>query len=232
MKDDVVVTQWSYTVDQLWHGSVLASIAHAMIVSRHPELANEQSWDGVNYSVQDSMGSRGTVSFSLSARAIWCVGTFFGQNSERKSLIEGRPRDPYTLFGKIDERLKMLLDEALQYLLDDFHGDALPWITSGFWSYQGRLVSLDSWETFHQHGGHLIQRQLLIPIEVAVARWQSDYKMRPNEASMMVNLYSQRISRPDDQLVLTPEQRDILDGNAIGIEECRESFREIGIIFP
>jgi hypothetical protein len=47
----------------LWRGSVLTSIAHAIFIARAPSLSHEQSWNGRDYSVQDSHGSRGTVAF-------------------------------------------------------------------------------------------------------------------------------------------------------------------------
>jgi hypothetical protein len=54
----------------LWRGSLLASIAHAVFVARAPFLAYSQSWDGRNYSLQDSTGSYGTTAFGRPATAL------------------------------------------------------------------------------------------------------------------------------------------------------------------
>lgn len=41
----------------------MAYIIHAIMNSKYLELSNEHSWDNMNYSVQDSMGTRATITF-------------------------------------------------------------------------------------------------------------------------------------------------------------------------
>ncbi|SFH40308.1 hypothetical protein SAMN04487776_1133 [Priestia megaterium] len=64
---------------QIWQGCMLSSIAHAISVAQYPEFANEQSWDGDNYSMQDSQGGRGTITFNQH----YCVAAFRDDNSSR-----------------------------------------------------------------------------------------------------------------------------------------------------
>ncbi len=45
--------------EQLWKGCILRSIADAIFVAHAPDFSHESSWDGFNYSVQDSQGGRG-----------------------------------------------------------------------------------------------------------------------------------------------------------------------------
>ncbi|MGG4154302.1 hypothetical protein [Peribacillus muralis] len=47
----------------LWNGCILASIAHAIMVTEYPDFFYEHSWDDNNYNVQDGQGTRGTISF-------------------------------------------------------------------------------------------------------------------------------------------------------------------------
>ncbi|EJR94364.1 hypothetical protein IKG_04872 [Bacillus cereus VD200] len=49
--------------EQLWKGCVLKSIAHAINVAHCPDFSHESSWDGFNYSMQDSQGGQGTITF-------------------------------------------------------------------------------------------------------------------------------------------------------------------------
>ena len=74
--------------NQLWEGCILASIAHAIMVAHYPDISHEQSWDGFNYSVQDSSGTRGTITFHPN----FLVGAFRNENSEKaleyKNAIE------------------------------------------------------------------------------------------------------------------------------------------------
>ena len=56
-------------VNQLWEGCIMAGIAHAIGVSKYPMLSNEQSWDGINYSMQDSLGH--VVQLHLEKTFVW-----------------------------------------------------------------------------------------------------------------------------------------------------------------
>lgn len=49
--------------EQLWKGCVLNSIAHAINVAHCPDFSHESSWDGFNYSMQDSQGDKGQLRF-------------------------------------------------------------------------------------------------------------------------------------------------------------------------
>jgi hypothetical protein len=49
------------------------------MVAHYSEVSNEHSWDGMNYSVQDSAGTRGTITF----RQDCYIETFRFNNSER-----------------------------------------------------------------------------------------------------------------------------------------------------
>ena len=114
----------------IWPGAILGSIAHAIFVCRYPDLAHEQSWDGANYNVQDSAGSRGTIAFSESS----FVAVFFYEGSNRNPF---RSKSSYTLerfFAGLPEDLKAVAnEEALQYVLQEFGGSTVPIITSAFW---------------------------------------------------------------------------------------------------
>jgi len=67
-----MINRINFECETLWKGCILASIAHAIMVSHYPEFSNEHSWDGINYSVQDTSGTRGTITF----HSEYCVGAF------------------------------------------------------------------------------------------------------------------------------------------------------------
>lgn len=50
------ITELNWSIDQIWRGCTLAAIAHAIMVAHYPMFSNEHSWDGFNYSLQDSAG--------------------------------------------------------------------------------------------------------------------------------------------------------------------------------
>src|ERR1041385_8355406 len=78
-----------FTAGDLYSGSILGTVAHAVWTARHPELAHEQRWDGGNYCVQDTSGAYGTVTFDASG----LVAAFFDVRSPEAEAYEaGRSR--------------------------------------------------------------------------------------------------------------------------------------------
>ena len=51
------------TRNNLFIGSLIASITHAIMTNVYPDLSYEQSWESNHYSIQNSQGLRGTISF-------------------------------------------------------------------------------------------------------------------------------------------------------------------------
>jgi hypothetical protein len=224
---------WTTTVEQLWQGSLLASIAHAIAVARFPTTANEQSWDGLNYSVQDSMGSRGTICFAVGkdGKPVRCGGAFFANKSPRRKLTDGWPQDPFTHFDGCNEPELGLVREAFLYLLESFHGEGRPWVTSGFWTDAGRLVSQDDEAEFLQHSGRLLERQLL-PIEAAVGQWSAAFSLSGVETDMLRALYHKKVTKPTKWVVLTPDQLALVrEHRQAGVDASWELFAQIKIRF-
>ena len=56
--------KFNLTKEALEKKVLYSSIAHGISLSKSPELAYEQSWDGNHFSIQDGSGTRGTISFS------------------------------------------------------------------------------------------------------------------------------------------------------------------------
>jgi len=70
MNTKKILLPWNYK--SLWEGCILVTIAHAISSACYPEFLYEHSWDGINYSVQDSARARGTITFHED----YCVGAF------------------------------------------------------------------------------------------------------------------------------------------------------------
>lgn len=51
------------TLQNLYERCIFASVSHAIMNGKYPNLAVEHSWDGRNYSFQNLEGIRGTISF-------------------------------------------------------------------------------------------------------------------------------------------------------------------------
>jgi hypothetical protein len=216
----------------LWNGSLFGSIAHAVAVSRLPFVAHEQSWDGATYRLQDSFGSRGSITFVFDEQGfpISCAGACFCHKSERTRLTSGRPLDPKAIFAACPPDLQRVVDRSLSYLLDDFDGLQLPWITCGLWTENSQLYSGDTLEQFIQHGGHLLEYQLC-SIPYCIELWQVKYSLSNEEIEMVIDLYQQRVRYPIKWIALTPNQLRLIERNAKGVDEAWESFAELKIRF-
>lgn len=54
----------------IYKNSLTASVYYAVMTNVYPLLSYEQSWDGRNFSFQNSAGARGTITFTDA----FCVG--------------------------------------------------------------------------------------------------------------------------------------------------------------
>jgi hypothetical protein len=219
---------------RLWLGAILGSIAHAISVSKYPEISNEQSWDGTNYSVQDSMGSRGTIAFAGETGED-IVGVFFDANSSRnpfRSEVVDYSVDRF-LMGMPTHLHKLAYEEALQYVLQDYRGVVMPVITAAFWSKGDRLEASEPWQQVFENGAHLIRIQLM-ELSQALSEWQEAYDLSSSQVALAQSLFDRKIATPDRPITLDSRERDILLAEATsdeGIDESRASFAEIGIHF-
>ncbi|WP_138752298.1 hypothetical protein [Paenibacillus sinopodophylli] len=224
MKKDLNNLHWDR--EQLWKGCILASLAHSIMVAHYPELSNEQSWDGLNYSVQDSSGTRGTIAFSSD----YVVAAFRNDHSERLNQVDIN-YDAIRLFaGAPQVVIEIAESETLQYLLDDIEGFVKPLITSSFWWTDNICFSVDSQEILLEQGVHVLEHQFM-DFEDAIDAWQEYYGMLPGQIELLISLYSRKIARPMETIVLSKKEINSINSNDdIGLKESKESFGEIGII--
>lgn len=214
-------TKIEWDIEQLWKGCVLAGIAHAIMVSYYPEMSNEQSWDDLNYSVQDSMGQRGTISFKEN----YCVAVFRNDNSER---INKALRAEEYFQGASKEIIELANIETLQYLLDEVEGETRPFITTAFWG-KDELYSNDSFENMLVNGGNLLRYQVL-DTEKAIGAWKETYDMNVEQIQLLKFIYKRKVSGFNESLTLSRQEIDLLNtSDEDGLEESKLSFEEMGI---
>jgi len=215
----------------VWPGSMLASIAHAVFVARAPFMAHEQSWDGQTYNMQDSEGSRGVIAFGEDKHVF--VAIFYLEGNPMK-----RGRDEHyaaSVLRAVPAQLEKLALEATQYILNDVGGKAVPVATAAFWSDPGgpRVAATEPWQDVLEHGALLAKNQVL-PADLGLQRWVLEFELSPTETELTDSLFGRR--RASTQPVwLTAAERQQLqataDGDA-GLQACRESLAEIGLLLP
>ncbi|NJL33334.1 MAG: hypothetical protein HC893_05080 [Chloroflexaceae bacterium] len=206
------------TRSQLWSGVVLSTIAHAIWVFADPTLSYEKSWDGKNYSVQNSMGARGTITFSDEK----VVGVFFDENSPRNPF---RLRSKYNLLdffrGSHSELLDLAQNETLQYLLGEYNGELIPLITSAFWNEGEFLTAAEPWSDVILHGAHLIRTETLNTSD-ALTILQGDYEFSLPQVNLVQSLFDRKMKESHSATFVSSKELEILnaDGNEGIIESC------------
>jgi hypothetical protein len=214
--------------DELRKGCVLATIAHAIFTARSPELTNEQSWDGQNYSVQDSQGAIGTVTFDPRVT----VGAFFDAHSERNPFASGAHYDLPTFLTEMPADVRSVADdETLQYLLQEYEGAAVAVVTSVFWSNHEGLVAPEPWEDAFANGAHLIRTQLL-PSDQAIEAWRSHYDLSPAQVDLLRSLFARRTASEGAVAMSDEDKAALVEQGSDGLEQSRELLASVGITVP
>lgn len=215
-----------WTIDQLWKGCILKSIAHAIMIAHHPLLSYENSWDSFNYCVQDDEGIRGTVTFCDN----YCIGAFRNDFSDRFSLSfkEMKSASEYFLNAP-KEIIELATKETLQYLLLDSDGDILPVITTAFWGKDNELFTADSVDDFMEYGGRILETQAM-GLDSAIEVLVDYYEMESKQVQLLLQIYTRKIKNPDSPIILTKKEIDMIGtDNKEGVKESLTSFQEINI---
>lgn len=181
-----------YNKDDIYKGCILASIAHAIMIAHYPELSYEHSWDGNNYSVQDSAGIRGTITFTEQ----YCVAAFRNENSKR--LMKIQTANNY--FKNAPKQvIEIALKDTLQYLLEEINSEIIPVITTSFWGTKDELYSNDTFDDMNFNGLNILENQLLC-VEVAIKNWKEYYDMSTEQTKLLNSLYNKKFQIQINQL--------------------------------
>lgn len=212
--------------DELWKGCMLVSIAHAIMVAHYPELANENSWDGINYSVQDSAGTRGTITFHPE----FCVGAFRNDHSDRIELVGNKEHAKEYFIGAPKSVIEIAEEETLQYLLDDVNNEVYPVITTAFWGNDEGFFTIDSLDDMYDNGGFILEIQTM-DIESSIEALIEDYEMTENQVKLLKKIFNKKINENHSQIILSKEDIKLIElDSPEGLAESKESFSEINII--
>lgn len=217
-----VVLNHQLNKNNLWNGCILASIAHAIMVAHYPETSYEHSWDQENYSVLDSLGGRGTVTFKEN----YFVAAFRNDNVTRTDIPTAL--DFFTSAPK--EVLDLAVNETLEYLLgENIDGTISPSITTAFWGDNDTITSIDNIVRIVKCGGYLLERQLM-EYDAAVKSWRDHYDMTTKQVELLKSIYLKKINNSKKKIPLTKSQIKLIGTeNPEGLSESRTSFEELNI---
>lgn len=204
----------------LYERCMMASVAHAIMVGKYNLLASEQSWDGNNYNFQNMEGIRGVISFAEDEYI--CVI----QNSEEcDEFIEQHVAE--ILSGANEKIMNLAKEEALQYMLVNYKGKDVPFITAAFWGSGDTNYSNQSEEQLIK-----ISEKTIMPFLYsegdAKKYWKNYYEMTDEQIELAENIYKRRIS-VSGRLDLPINEVNMLKEWFDDIDECIESLQELGI---
>lgn len=222
----------NYEIDwnkkQLWEGCILASINHAIMTAHYPYSSHEQSWDGINYSIQDGGSIRATITFHPSG----CVAVFcedkstraYGKKSKELALQDYFKNAPTEIF-------KIAKDECLQYMLDEIDNETQPIISTSIWEENGSFYSMDSLETFLEEGGEILEKHSL-PIEEAQEIWMEELEMTEEQSKLILSIFNRKMANPLEKIILTPDEIKIIGSdNEYGLSESKVCCEALGIFW-
>lgn len=211
--------------ETIYRRCILASVIHAVMNGRFEEFAFEQSWDGMNYSFQDSEGARGTISF--------CDDIFVCAVRNDEDYISGEAEVLNSLFIGAGKKTQDIAAEiTLQYLLINEKGIEKPAVTAAFWGDKETIFANQTErEIIDKSGG------ILLPLfyeEADALRYWKEYNDLDDDSDsdkidFMKEIYNKRINT-DGRIVLDRSVKEKLVlwfGDSIS--ECIVSFEEMNI---
>lgn len=207
--------------DILYRRCMLASIAHAIMVGKYNLLTAEQSWDHGNYNFQNMEGVRGVISFKK--------GTYICviQNSADYDRFIAQ-LSPNVLYGAEKKFIDLAKEEALQYMLIEHNDKKAPFISTAFWGDEKINYSNHSEKQIIEISEKLIMPFLYSEVD-AKKYWIDYYEMSDEQTCLMESIYERRINIKG-RIRLTSDEKSKLREWFGDINDCMESFQEVGIV--
>lgn len=209
------------TKTDIFRGCLIASITHAIMTNIYPELSYEQSWDGANYSIQNSSGIRGTITFERD----YCVGAVRNENSD--FVVGGDCIQEYMRYFPLTV-IHKAYEETLQYLLLEKNGVVAPYVTSVFWA-DHTTIHFEERCIDNIKKDFALFENIMLPKEIAIDKWKEYYGMDSKVIELINILYPMKTKDFFSTIKLSEKQKKLIPGAYIN-NECAEALKELNII--
>ncbi len=204
------------TSKELYNYCLLRGISHAMWNGIFYELCYESSWDRYNYSMNNSQGSRGTITFKNNN----VFGAF--RNDDVDDIVN--LEDDLKIVPS--DLIQVAKTEALQYLLNNNEsGETVPMITTFLWSVGEKIYLSHSEDEFHELSGGFLE-YMTDGMDAYVESLVEEFELTDEQLEFIVLVYNRKIATPNEKIYFTKEEMDM-----IGIEKdypLDESFISFG----
>ncbi len=188
----------------LYNCCLLRGIINAMWNAIFCELSYESSWDRYNYSMNNSQGSIGTITFKNNT----VFGAFRNDNEDYIDDLE------YALKVVPSELKEVAEKDALQYLLNvDENGETVPTITTFLWSVDEKIYLSHNEEEFHELSGGFLE-YMTDGLDSYIEQLVEEFELTDEQLEFIMLIYNRKIATPNEKIYFTKDEMDM-----IGIEE-------------
>ena len=218
----------------LYSGALRSMIVAAIAYARMSDMNNSRSWDGANCSIQDSAGTRGTITFAKDGKF---VAVFRYDRSDRCPWRSNKPYDVEAFFKGCPPELRALAEkECLQYVLDEHDGKVFPVISCAFWGdgQAKQVQAAEPWESLREHGADIAEIDFLDDKQ-AYPEYAENWGLEEPQLELARQIHQRKLAAGDRPLKLTKSDGAVIQAiaeNAKGMKTAKESFGEINIQFP
>lgn len=196
------MTNLEITRSQLFQGCVISSIAHAIWSRNYPFAKFWHYWDGNYCHFNNLEGDFASISFCQDET----VGVVFKKDHfQKKSLVTYQKCLEETL-DIIPPIKKNIVEETIQYFIQNIRGEEIPLITNIFWNSGNIMlttVNKSDWEDFWLT---FLNKQLM-DFHSALLAFQDEYNLNAIEVDLLDYLAKKKIQTPNKIININPDKK-------------------------
>jgi hypothetical protein len=187
------------------------------------------------FGTKDWQGIYGGITFDGES----LVGIFYDSNSKRAPYLCPDTYDVNRSFQGMLSRHRKVADWFLKHFdfVEHVDGRDFPSVTTAFWDEKEYLAAADPWHVVMAEGARVARIELMEDIDQALADWQEEHEMSPEQVAFAKSLFNRKITHPEVEIELTQAEVEWLrstseEPSEDGIAACRGKLRTIGIRVP
>ncbi len=208
------------TKDSLYKYCLLRSIAYATSNAICADLNYESSWESFNYSMNDSCGSLGTITFKDNM----VFGAFRNDGMEEIEDLES------ALEVVPVELRDIARTYALQYLLlEGDNGVVAPSVSTLLWAVEDKIFILHKQEEFYELGGGFLE-YMTDGFDAYIVAIEEYFEFTESQLEFVRLIYDRKINNPNEKVFISREEIEMIENeDGYPLDEFIISFGEMNI---
>ncbi len=208
------------TKDLLYNYCLLRSIAYATSNAICSDLNYESSWEEFNYSMNDTCGSMGTITFKDNM----VFGAFRNDSMGEIEDLEGALEEVPAELREIARTY------TLQYLLFKGENDEVaPSVSTILWAVEDKIYILHNQEEFYELGGGFLE-YMTEGFEAYTEAVEEYFEFSESQLDFVRLIYDRKINNPKEKIFIAREEIEMIEcEDGYSLDEFIISFGEINI---